>query len=290
MSSNRILCILAIVALLSLSGPSAGFAQDRTEPLPNELKEVEVVERLGESLPIDRPFLDQDGKRVFLHDFFGRGRPMVLTFNYSSCPMLCHVQRDGLIETLKQLDWMPGREFDIVTIGIDPRETPERAGQTRRATLKAYGRPEAAPGWNFLTGREADIRAVADAAGFGYRYVPSRDEYAHSAALVICSPEGRVSSYLYGIRYESAALKQALQGAGEGKTAATSALDQILMYCFHYDPSTRRYAPAAMKLMRLGAGLSAAAFLAFLVRSWIRDQAVAAPPSQAEPLLHEAAV
>jgi len=252
-----------------------------------------VTERLGQVLPLDREFIDQDGNRVVLGDLFRQGRPVVLTFNYSSCPMLCHVQRDGLIETLKHLDWTPGKDFDVVTVVIDPRESYERSATTRRAALKAYGRPEAASGWSFLTGREADIRAVADAAGFGYRYIQSRDEYAHSAALVICSPEGQISNYLYGVRYESPALKTALSTARQGRTVATSSLDQILMYCFHYDPSSRRYGPLAMNAMRVGGGLAMLALLLYLVRSWTRDQptrAGSASPISIEAKLNEAAV
>jgi protein SCO1/2 len=279
-----------VVAAFAVFTPISTFAEDRAEPLPLELQGVGVTEHPGAELPLDRPFLDQDGKRVTLRDLFGHGKPLIVTFNYSSCPMLCHVQRDGLIESLKRLDWTPGREFDVVSIGIDPRETPERSATTRRATLKAYGRPEAATGWRFLVGREEDIRATADAAGFGYRYIPSRDEYAHSAALVICTPDGRVSRYLYGVQYEPNALKRALGEAVEGKTTSTSALEQILMYCFHYDPSTRRYAPAAMNIMRLGGGLATLGLLTFLVRSWTRDRAREPhePPSDAH--LNEAAV
>lgn len=283
---KRITFIAGLVVCLCTSA----HAGDRTEPLPEELQGVGVTEHLGQSLPLDRTFLDQDGKRVQMGDLFGKGRPVVVTFNYSSCPMLCHVQRDGLIETLKHFDWIPGREFDVVTIGIDPRETPERAATTRRTAIKAYGRPEAGPGWRFLTGREDDIRAVADAAGFGYRYVSKRDEYAHSAALVICSPDGRVSSYLYGVRYEVPALRSALTTAGQGKTFATSAIDQILMYCFHYDPSTRRYAPFALGVMRFGGGLMMVSLLAYLIWSWTRDRAGVSHKAPLEAHLHEAAV
>lgn len=279
------------ILTLTLALPIAASAADRTEPLPEELQGVGVVEHIGERLPLNRPFLDQDGRRVSLGELFGHGRPVLLTFNYSSCPMLCHVQRDGLIESLKKLNELPGREFDIVTIGIDPRETYERAGATWRAAIKAYGRPLAAPGWRFLTGRETDIRAVADAAGFGYRYIPSRDEYAHAAAIIVCSPEGGISRYLYGVRYEPETLRLALTEAGQGKTAPTptSALEQILMYCFHYDPSTRRYAPTAMNVMRLGAGLAMVTLLAFLVRSWTRDRAGVPPTTPLEAHLNEAA-
>lgn len=267
---------LLVAGLLLLGSARPLLAADRAEPLPGELEGVGVVEHLGDTLPLDRLFLDHDGRVVNLRALFGKGRPVLLTFNYSSCPMLCHVQRDGLLDVLAGLSWSVGREFDVITIGIDPSESPERSAMTRRSTLRQYGRPTAEAGWHYLTGREADIRAVADAAGFGYRYVPERGEYAHAAALIVCTPEGTIARYLYGVKYDPPTLRLSLLEAAEGKVG--SPLEQILLYCFHYDPSTRRYAPAAMNLMRLGAVLAAGSLLTYLMRSWLRSRGESALP------------
>jgi protein SCO1/2 len=184
--------------------------------------------------------------------------------------MLCNVQRNGLLEVLEKLDMTAGREFDIVTISIDPNETPLRAHQTRSLTLKSYGRPQAANGWHFLTGTEENIKAVAQAVGFGYRFVPSRQEFAHSAALILCTPEGHVGRYLYGVKYEPQTLRLSLLETAQGKIGST--LDQIILYCFHYDANAKRYAPAAMRIMRVGAGLSAAILGMFLTRAWLNSR------------------
>jgi protein SCO1/2 len=160
-----------------------------------------------------------------------------------------------------------GREFDIVTISIDPRETPGRARQTWLSTLKAYGRPEAANGWHFLTGSDDNIRRVASTVGFGYRFVPARQEYAHTAALFLCTPEGRVARYLYGVKFEPQTVRLSILEAAQGKIGST--LDQIILYCFHYDANAKRYAPAAMRIMRVGGGLSVAILGMFLTRAWL---------------------
>jgi protein SCO1/2 len=241
--------VLSTIVLLASAG--SAWAEDRREPLPEELDGVGITEHPDALLPLERPFVDQDGRQVTLGDYFGHGRPVVLTLNYSSCPMLCNVQRNGLLEVLEKLDMTAGREFDIVTISIDPNETPLRAHQTRSLTLKSYGRPQAANGWHFLTGTEENIKAVAQAVGFGYRFVPSRQEFAHSAALILCTPEGHVGRYLYGVKYEPQTLRLSLLETAQGKIGST--LDQIILYC-------------------LGAGLSAAILGMFLTRAWLNSR------------------
>jgi protein SCO1 len=270
MAANRWFANLALATIIVTAATTQLSAADRREPLPDDLVGVGITEHPDASLPLDRMFVDQDGHQATLGQYFGHGRPVILTLNYSSCPMLCNVQRDGLLEALKQLKMTPGQEFDIVTISIDPNESPQRAHQTWAATLKAYGRPEAGKGWHFLTGSEQNIQAVAQAVGFGYRFVPTRQEFAHSAAIFLCTPEGHVGRYLYGVKYEPQTLRLSLLETAKGKIGTT--LDQIILYCFHYDANSKRYAPAAMRIMRVGGGLSAAILGMFLTRAWLTSR------------------
>lgn len=242
-------------------------ASQMTEPLSDELSAVRIDERLEQTVPLEARFLDSRGRRVRLQDFFGE-RPVLLTLTYSDCPMLCHLQLRGLVDSLKDLEWTPNDKFDIVNISIDPRETWQRAAATKREHLKAYGRSESAPGWHFLTGAEESIRKVADAVGFRYQYLPKRDEYAHAAATIVCTPEGVVSRYLYGVEYQPRTLRLSLVEAADGKVGTT--LDRVMLFCFHYDAETGRYAPMAFRIMQLGGVLTLGTLLVLLVPSWLR--------------------
>jgi len=242
---------------------------DRVEPLPEELEGVGVVEHLDILVPQKLAFKDSEGNDVLLGDYFTGERPIVLTLNYSNCPMLCHLQLDGMVDGLKAVKWVLGEDYDIVTVSIDPLETPERAALTKKKYIKRYGRPESAPGWHFLVGSEANIKALADAVGFGYKYNEERDEYVHAAAAMILTPTGHLSRYLYGVIYDPQNFKFALLEASEGKVGST--LDQVIMYCFHYDAEAGRYAPAAMRLMRFGGLVFVVVLGAVFGTYWRRD-------------------
>jgi protein SCO1/2 len=246
-------------------GDSVG---DRTEPLPKPLESVDVKEHLGAYVPKTLGFLDQTGRPVTLGDYVDGKVPVVFTFNYSDCPMLCSLMLNGFVHGLQGLDFTPGREFRVVTVSIDPNEKPERALATQRRYLGVYGKPEAKDGWHFLTGSETNVRAYADAIGMDYAYVPERKEYAHAAAIVVAAPDGKIVRYLYGVEYPSQSLRLALLEASEGKIG--SAFDRLVLYCFHYDSSLGRYAPMAANIMRLGGAVAVvllAAFVALLLRS-----------------------
>lgn len=254
--------LLALLA--AVSAPSG--AQDRAEPLPSDLEGVAIEERLDALVPLDLPFADERGRTVRLSDFFRPDRPVLLTLNYYECPMLCTLILNGVVETLTQIDFQPGREFEIVTVSIDPKETPALASLKKRAYTEAYGRPAGAGGWHFLTGSEESIRGLADAVGFRYRYLADQDEYAHAAAVWVLTPEGRVSRILYGVKYDPQTLRLSLVEAAGG-TIGTP-LDRVLLYCYHYDSGKGKYGPAAFKIMRLGGALTAAILLVFLARWW----------------------
>jgi protein SCO1/2 len=235
---------------------------DRTDRLPKRLQGVDVNERLGQPLPKSLGFVDQDGRKVTLGRYFDGQIPVLLTFNYSDCPMLCSLMLNGLLKALKEVDLTAGKDFRIVTVSIDPREKPERALRTKGRYLSQYGRPEATNGWHFLTGSAENVRAFADSIGFGYSYNEKRDEYAHPSAFVLASPDGELVRYLYGIEYDPKTVRMALVESSEGKIGTT--LDRVFLYCFHYDSSEGRYAPVARNIMRLGGGASVVLLAGFL--------------------------
>ena len=236
--------------------------------VPVDLEEVGIVEKLGDQVPLDVPFVDSNGKRVHLSDVVDGTRPILLTLNYSNCPMLCSLQLDGLFDGLEAMPWDLGENFQMVTVSIDPLETPQRAQLTRQKYLRMYGRAGVEDGWRILTGKEEDIRRVSNAVGFHYKFVPETREYAHAAAAIILTPEGRVSRYLYGIVYDPQTIRLSLVEAADGKVGST--LDQVLLYCFHYDETKGRYGPAAAALMRVGGLLTVIGVVCMVFVLWRR--------------------
>src|SRR5690606_16761006 len=212
---------------------------------------------------------NSDGKDVRLGDLLDGKRPVILTFNYSDCPMLCSLQLSRFVQTLGQVKRTAGSDFQIVTVSIDPGETVERARETKARYLRDYGRPEAAAGWHFLLGSEPAVRRLADSVGFGYTYNEERQEWLHAAALMVLTPDGRVARYIYGIDYHPETLNLSIVEGSEGKIGST--LDRLVLYCFHYDESEGRYAPVAMNIMRVGAGLVAVLLGAFLTVYWLAE-------------------
>jgi protein SCO1/2 len=235
------------------------------------LNDVGIEEQRGGQIPLDLPFIDSSGQAVVLHDLFDGTRPVLLTLNYSNCPMLCSLQLDGLFTGLQEMPWALGENFQMVTVSIDPLETPQRAQLTKQKYLKLYGRATAANGWRVLTGKEEHIQRLADAVGFHFQYVPATREYAHAAAAIILTPDGRVSRYLYGVEYDPQTIRLSLVEAGEGKIG--SAVDQVLLFCFHYDETKGRYGPAAAALMRTGAALTVLCLGCMLFAFWRRGPA-----------------
>ena len=270
MSALRIrlvrITLLALGAGAVLGVPAA--AQTAADQLPSQLEQVGVDEHPNATLPLDLTFVDEMGRTVRLGDYFDGSRPLILTLNYYECPMLCGLQLNGLAEGLKQVDWTIGDEFDVVTVSINPLETPALARQKRQNYLSYYGRGGAGS-WHFLTGRERDIRRLADTVGFHYAYDAEQKQYAHPAVLFVCTPDGRVARYLYGIEYPAKNLRLALLEASEGKIG--SAIDRIVLYCYHYDPSSHRYAPVAMNIMRVGGGATVLLLGISLGLFWVRD-------------------
>jgi len=237
---------------------------------PKELEGVGITERLGARVPLDLPFTDEDGRTVRLGEFFHDGRPVVLTLVYYECPMLCNLVLSGLVEGLKGIDWVPGREFEIVTVSFNPREGAELARAKKTNYLEAYGRPQAAAGWHFLTGDEESIRALTEAVGFRYRWMEDRQQYAYQAAIFLLDPQGKIVRYLYGVLFEPRTLRYSLLEAAGGRIGTP--LDRIVLYCFHYDAAEGRYTPVVMNIVRAGAGLTLLLLGALLGSLWLRER------------------
>ena len=255
----------------------AGSAPDRAWGLPADpptttpaapatAAEGGVDEHLDAPLPPDLPFVDSQDGPTTLGRFFDGSRPVILSMNYSNCPKLCSLQLNGLVRGLEGLDWDLGQKFQVVTVSIDPQEKPERAQVTKEKYLKIYGRANAGAGWHFLTGAEKDIERLAQTVGFHYRYVPETQQYAHDVVLMILTPSGHVSRYLYGFDYDAKTVRFALLEASQGKIGSTT--DRILLFCYHYDAQAGRYGPAAVKIMRLGGILTVLILGGVLLMFW----------------------
>lgn len=257
------LAVAAVVspaAQRSVPGSSGGPGAPALAPLPI-LKDVRVDQKLDESVPLDLSFFDESGESVQLSRYFG-ARPVVLALVYYECPMLCTQVLNGLFSSMDPIKLDAGRDFDVVVVSFDPGETPAMAKAKRASYLKHYQRPTAESGIHFLTGRQADIDALADAVGFRYVYDESIDQYAHPAAITILTSEGRVSKYLYGVEFAPMDFRFAMVSAGEGQIGTLT--DQALLYCFHYDPATGKYSVAIMNFVRLGGVLTLVGLGAFL--------------------------
>jgi protein SCO1/2 len=257
--------------------PSSGIPASQ---MPAVLSTVSFDQRLNEQLPLDLPFKDEDGRDVRLGAFFGQ-RPVILAFVYYECPMLCTQVLNGLTTSLTVLAERVGREFDVVAVSFDPRETPVLANGKKKAYTDRYKRPASVGGWHFLTGSEASIKALTDAAGFHYTWDAKSQQFAHPSGIVIVTPDGRVSRYFFGIEYASRDVKFALMESSAGKIG--NAIDQLLLYCYHYDPATGSYGFVAMGAVRIAGAVTLIALLGFVIVSIAREPRNQHPNSGTDP-------
>lgn len=236
--------------------------------VPAQLREVGFDQNLNQRLPLDVEFTDEHGRTVTFGDYFG-GRPVVLAFVYYGCPMLCLQSLSSLGATLGVLSENPGDDFEVVTVSIDPRETPALALAKKAHYVERSGKPSIAKGWHYLTGTEANIQRLTRAAGFRYVWDESLQQFAHPAGIVIATPQGKVARYLFGIDYGPRDLRLALIDASEEKVS--SPLKKALLYCYHYDPATGRYSLAIMRIVQM-AGAATFLSLGTLILVWTRRE------------------
>jgi protein SCO1/2 len=289
--SFPVVCLFAVLAaLLGRSGdvhaqtwrqgaPEGTPAANTTPP---ELTGVTIDEHLGQRLPMDVAFRDAEGRSVRLGALFDHKRPTLLVFAYHTCPMLCSLVLDATVRALNDVAWTVGREFDVVSISIDPKDTPETATRKRAQVVGAYGRAKGAvAGWHFLVGDEADIRKVTNAVGFEYNYDPRQKQYAHPAAIYLLTPDGQMARYLYGIDYPASDIRLGLLEASAGRSISTT--ERILLYCYHYDPQGKHYALVAMNVMRLGGVVTLVAIGGMFAVLWGRERRRRASVAQEGP-------
>ena len=253
-------------ALLAQPQPTASGVP--AAEVPPQLREVGFDQNLDHMLPLDVEFADEHGRTVKIGDYFG-ARPVVLSFVYYGCPMLCLQSLSSLAATLGVVAENPGEDFDIVSISIDPRETPALALEKKIHYVERSGRPSIARGWHFLTGTEANIQRLTKAAGFRYTWDEATKQYAHPAGIVIATPQGKVSRYLFGIDYGPRDLRLAVLDASEEKIG--SPLERVLLYCYHYDLATGRYSLAIMRVVQV-AGAATVLSLGTMIFIWTRRE------------------
>jgi protein SCO1/2 len=261
------------VALLAL-GASCAFAQYKVRPdtpvsekdlanrVPAQLVGVGIEEHLGRPIDLDLAFNDENGRAIKLREFFNKGRPVILDLVYYTCPQLCSLILNRQVELMRQMPGVPGTDYEVVTISIDPRDTPEIAREKKASYLATYGKP--APGWHFLTDREDNAKRLAELVGYHYRWDPRIQQYAHLAGIMILTPEAKVARYLYGINYRAIDLRFGLAEAAQNRSTLT--IDKILLFCYHYDPVENKYVMFATNFMKAGGVLTILILGYFLFR------------------------
>jgi protein SCO1/2 len=295
-------CLLAgLLAVGASLRPAPALGE---KPIPQQLQGIEIKERLGAQAPLDLPFVDHTGAAVRLRDYMKPGRPVLLVLNYYACPTLCSIVLNGVLDGVRQVGFTIGQEFQMVTVSIDPKEGPALAAAKRASYLQALAQGTAGPGpggepqaghggpgpglageatqgpmpgkqvgehdWPFLTGQDANVRALAEAVGFGYRYDEASRQYAHAAGIFILTPEGRLSRVLYGIEFPRRDLRLALVEASRGGISAP--VERLLLFCFHYDPQVRKYGLTPMGVMRIGGALTLVGLCTLLLVLWRRER------------------
>jgi protein SCO1/2 len=254
--------VITIGLIAGVSVVNAQFLKQPPDPpLPAALKGVGIDQKLDQQLPLDTPFRDETGRQVNLREYFG-ARPVILAPVYYECPMLCTEVLNGLVRALKVLSFAPGKEFEVVAFSFNPNEQPDLAEVKKTGYVGRYGRPDTASGWHFLTGDEAAVQALTKAIGFRYRYDEPSKQYAHASAVIVATPQGKISRYFYGVEYSPRDLKFGLMEASENRIG--SRVDQALLFCFHYDPSTGKYSNIVLGSLRALAGATLVAMAGLL--------------------------
>jgi protein SCO1/2 len=254
---------LAVVAVAAFAQPGQPAPMQQSlsmnDPnlkvkLPPALQGVGIQQKLDQQVPLNLQFQDEAGRMVPLSSFF-HGKPVLLALVYYRCPMLCTQILNGVASSLKAVSFDPGKDFEVVSVSFDPKDTPELAGEKKLSYLRRYGRPGMANGWHFLTGDPANIKALTDAVGFHYKYDAASDQFAHASGIMLLTPEGRLSRYFYGVEFAPRDVRLGLVEASANKIG--NPVDEALLFCFHYDPTTGKYGAIAINMLRAtGAGFA----------------------------------
>lgn len=245
---------LAILGAHALGqGMSQGIMSPPASVRPSYLENVGIEQRLDAQVPPDLAFIDDAGRSVKLGDYFGK-KPLILNLVYYNCTMLCGEALAGLAGAMKMMKFDVGNQFDVVTVSFNPQETPEQAAAKKKEFVKRYGRASAESGWHFLTGPADSINALTQAVGFQYQYDPQKNQYAHATAIMLLTPQGHISRYFYGVDFPPKDLRMGLVEASQGKIGNLT--DQVLLYCYHYDPATGKYGAVVSNMLKLGGALT----------------------------------
>jgi protein SCO1/2 len=259
LARRRVGALCAMFFFFALASPSLAPGQGiypqnarqgapPAESKPRILKDIGIDQRLNEQLPLDLTFRDELGQTVRVGDYF-KGKPVILALVYYECPMLCHEVLTGLTRSFEQLSFSAGDEFEVVTVSFDARETPAMAQRQKDSYLNWYKRAGASEGWHFLTGDQPSIDRLTEAVGFKYAYDDETKQFAHASGIMVLTPGGKLARYFYGVEYQPKDLRLGLVEASENRIG--SAVDQILLYCYHYDPTTGKYGPVVMNILRV---------------------------------------
>jgi protein SCO1/2 len=268
----------ALATVLSLL--LLGFSPARAETLTDSrLAEIKFDQKLNEKISLDLHFRDEDGKDVRLGDYFSN-KPVILVLGYYGCPMLCTLVLNGMVEGLQDIRWSIGKEYDVINVSINPHETPSLAAAKKRSYLKSYGRPNAEAGWHFLTGESEAIQRLANEVGFRYAYDDVSKQYAHPSGIVVLTPDGKISRYLFGVTYSPNDLFTSLRAASSRKIGTR--IQELILLCFHYRPITGRYGNLIMTAVRVSGVLTLVGLAALIVRMARREKVapVENPPSR----------
>lgn len=274
---RRLIGCLFVAALAALAQPGqpapaqASQLRDpngKQAPRPAALEGVGIDQKLDQQIPLDLTFLDEGGRPVRLSTYFGN-KPVLLALVYYQCPMLCTQILNGMETSLRAVSLDPGKDFEVVTVSFDPADTPDIALQKKLNYVRRYGRPNTANGWHFLSGNEASIKALTDAVGFHYTYDAKTRQFAHASGIFILTPQGKLSRYFYGVEYSSRDIRLGLVEASHNKIG--NPVDQILLFCYHYDPATGKYGAIAMNMVRAGGATFVLVCGSFLLVMWRRD-------------------
>ena len=264
---------LILMLLLAVSVPAQVTKPELPQAVPNTrppvLNDIGIDQRLNQQLPLDLAFRDENGQNVTLQNYFGK-KPVVLALIYYNCPMLCSLVLNGLIQSLNTLSFTVGKEFDVLVVSFDPRETPELAAGKKRSYLERYITKGTEAGWHFLTGEESSIKTLTQTVGFRYVYDAEKDLFAHASGVIVLTPEGKTSRYFYGVEYPPRDLRLGLVEASENKIG--SPVDQLLLMCYHYDPKTGKYGAAVMSVVRLAGTITVIIIAAFIINTIRNDR------------------